>query len=259
MLMLTTTALADAATAASEKALDLGIGYRRADLDWNIGGGVSDPNIVSELTWSDLEIIELRGRLAFDLADESYLEASLSYGWIRDGENQDSDYAGNDRTLEYSRSNNDGDDDMYMPTAQTTEDWMAGRTPRGNALYRNNGDGTFTDVAEETGGALHHLGSGAYFSDHDNDGDKDLFVHHSNIQMLHPRPPLLQRLHKRLLVERIAMDVDFQRMDVSQILAASRIDHLLPNERPICPKIPAISGVSRTQIPSHFLQRSEQT
>ena len=71
---------------------------------------------------------------------------------------------------------NDGDEDVYVLTAQTTDDWLAGERPRANALYRNNGDGTFTDVAEAAGVALRSWSAGGYFVDYDNDGDKDLFV-----------------------------------------------------------------------------------
>jgi hypothetical protein len=71
---------------------------------------------------------------------------------------------------------NDGDDDLYVATAQTTADWLAGRRPRANALYRNDGHGAFTDVAEKAGVALRAWSAGVYFADYDNDGDKDLFV-----------------------------------------------------------------------------------
>ncbi len=72
----------------------------------------------------------------------------------------------------------DGDEDLdlYFATAQTTTDWLAGRKPRANALYRNNGDGTFTDVAAQAGVARAEWTSGAYFVDYDNDGDADLFL-----------------------------------------------------------------------------------
>lgn len=70
----------------------------------------------------------------------------------------------------------DGDEDVYVATAQTTDDWLAGKRPKANALYRNNGDGTFTDVAEAAGVALRAWSTGVYFVDYDNDGDKDLFV-----------------------------------------------------------------------------------
>jgi hypothetical protein len=49
--------------------------------------------------------------------------------------------------------------------------------PLRNTLYRNNGDGTFTDVSEETGIA-EHLGKGmsVSFADFDEDGYSDIFV-----------------------------------------------------------------------------------
>ncbi len=49
--------------------------------------------------------------------------------------------------------------------------------PLHNTLYRNNGDGTFTDVSEETGIA-HAYGKGmsVTFADYDNDGYLDAFV-----------------------------------------------------------------------------------
>ena len=39
-----------------------------------------------------------------------------------------------------------------------------------NVLYRNNGDGTFTDVTEEAGVGDGRWGTGAAFGDYDNDG-----------------------------------------------------------------------------------------
>ena len=47
-----------------------------------------------------------------------------------------------------------------------------------NVLYRNNGDGTFTDVTKEAGllDAAPRFGSGCTFVDYDRDGRLDLFV-----------------------------------------------------------------------------------
>ena len=45
-----------------------------------------------------------------------------------------------------------------------------------DALYRNNGDGTFTDVSRGAGVAGTGNGLGAVFGDYDDDGDVDLFV-----------------------------------------------------------------------------------
>ena len=54
-----------------------------------------------------------------------------------------------------------------------------GRDLRGklsNALYRNNGDGTFTDVTARAGVGDQGYGIGASAADYDNDGDPDLYV-----------------------------------------------------------------------------------
>lgn len=46
-----------------------------------------------------------------------------------------------------------------------------------NLLYRNNGDGTFTDVTEASGIGRHvGKGMGVAFADYDNDGNTDIFV-----------------------------------------------------------------------------------
>ena len=61
--------------------------------------------------------------------------------------------------------NNDGWFDIYVTN-----------TPEGNELLKNNGDGTFTNVAEETGTTFNSIGWGAVFLDADNDGLLDLYV-----------------------------------------------------------------------------------
>ena len=46
----------------------------------------------------------------------------------------------------------------------------------GNVFFRNNGDGTFTDVAASTGTLFNSIGWGAIFFDAENDADLDLYV-----------------------------------------------------------------------------------
>ena len=53
--------------------------------------------------------------------------------------------------------------------------------PLPNTLYRNNGDGTFTDVSEETGiSRVLGKGMGVVFADYDGDGFADVFVANDN-------------------------------------------------------------------------------
>ena len=85
-------------------------GYRQDKLNWNIAGSNNVPDIISELQWNKLDIIEFEGRTKMSLSDKVIVDFQGSYGLIMDGSNQDSDYAGNDRKLEYSRSNNDAGD-----------------------------------------------------------------------------------------------------------------------------------------------------
>ena len=46
----------------------------------------------------------------------------------------------------------------------------------GNSLYENNGDGTFRDVTEASGGLPGGWGFGGGFLDFDNDGRVDLYT-----------------------------------------------------------------------------------
>lgn len=53
--------------------------------------------------------------------------------------------------------------------------------PLPNTLYRNNGDGTFTDVSKETGiSSVLGKGMGVAFADYDSDGFLDVFVANDN-------------------------------------------------------------------------------
>lgn len=94
---------------------NLSSGYRVDDFDWNIAGDMNgdNPNVLSELTWRDLEMYEVAGEATLDLP-HAYVRAEAKKAWIVDGTNQDSDYLGDDRTFEFSRSNNSTDDRSAM-------------------------------------------------------------------------------------------------------------------------------------------------
>jgi hypothetical protein len=70
---------------------------------------------------------------------------------------------------------NDGWMDIYLVNSGPA-DFFQPRKPLRNALYRNNRDGTFTDVTEKAGVAGRDFGMGVAVGDFDNDGWPDLFV-----------------------------------------------------------------------------------
>jgi hypothetical protein len=85
-------------------------GYRHDELDWSFA--LPTINIRSELQWRSLESIQFEFGLQRRLGRNFRLKGYLAYAFLFDGDNQDSDYDGNNRTDVFSRSNNstqDGD------------------------------------------------------------------------------------------------------------------------------------------------------
>jgi hypothetical protein len=74
--------------------------------------------------------------------------------------------------------NNDGWFDIYVSNS-----------PGGNYHLRNNGDGTFTNIASTVGTAFFSVGWGAVFLDADNDTDVDLYVSSSEVGAVAGRLP----------------------------------------------------------------------
>ncbi len=71
---------------------------------------------------------------------------------------------------------NDGWLDIYLVNGSTA-DALAGKTPAPKAaLFHNNHDGTFTDVAAKAGVTNERWGVGAAIADYDNDGWPDIYV-----------------------------------------------------------------------------------
>ena len=71
--------------------------------------------------------------------------------------------------------NNDGWPDVFLVNGTTLEGFPAGNAPT-NHLYRNNHDGTFTDVTTQVGLTATGWGQGVCAGDYDNDGWEDLYV-----------------------------------------------------------------------------------
>ena len=100
-------------------------------------------------------------RLYKNLGNGTFEDVSVASG---------SGIAVNAMTTTLGDYNNDGWFDIYITNTQSSQ---AGN---GNVLLKNNGDGTFTNVAEETGTTFNSLAWGAVFLDADNDTLLDLYV-----------------------------------------------------------------------------------
>lgn len=69
----------------------------------------------------------------------------------------------------------DGFIDIYFLNGAPLKGTIVDKAPR-NVLYRNNGDGTFTDVTRQAGVGDTGYGLGVTVADYDNDGFQDLYV-----------------------------------------------------------------------------------
>ena len=74
--------------------------------------------------------------------------------------------------LDYDR---DGWLDVYLTNTPTVESFNSGRLPA-NRLYRNNHDGTFTDVSEKAGVAFCGWSFGVSVADYNNDGFPEIYL-----------------------------------------------------------------------------------
>src|SRR5580693_5143814 len=71
---------------------------------------------------------------------------------------------------------NDGNLDIFFTNGADIADLKKTSPKYSNRLFRNNGDGTFTDVTEKAGLSGTGYDIGVAVGDYDNDGHEDLFV-----------------------------------------------------------------------------------
>ena len=96
--------------------VSLGFSERKDSLNWNIAG--STINILSELEWNQLQIKQIQANATLHLPQHLNLAIDIQRGSIHSGENTDSDYNGNNRTLPFSRAKSRGGGDV--------NDWSIG-------------------------------------------------------------------------------------------------------------------------------------
>jgi hypothetical protein len=116
-----------------ESSLELHGGYRQDDLSWSIADTDGSPDILSEVSFDDLRIAQIGAELDLRTARGFEAEVALRFGEIVEGDNRDSDYLGDDRTGEFSRSDNAVEDDDVWDGSVGIGwgfDWTDSRTGR---------------------------------------------------------------------------------------------------------------------------------
>jgi len=98
-----------------ELSLQFETSIRQDEINWNIANPDGTANVWSELEWENLEIYEISFSGLMIVGNNTapfatYLRSKFNYGWIVDGDVQDSDYVAHNRTNERSRSNSDAND-----------------------------------------------------------------------------------------------------------------------------------------------------
>ena len=114
--------------------------------------------------WIDVFIAKSSG-LYRNRGDGTFEDVSLPAGITTSAYSQDG---------AWGDFNNDGYPDLYVTMGQ--ESTSAQPSDAACILYRNNGDGTFTDVTAESGVTNTSGSLGVTWGDYDNDGDLDLYV-----------------------------------------------------------------------------------
>lgn len=72
--------------------------------------------------------------------------------------------------------NGDGRPDIFFTNGANVQTLKKDSSKYSNRLFRNNGDGTFTDVTQEAGLIGTNFDIGAAVADYDNDGHPDIFI-----------------------------------------------------------------------------------
>ena len=102
---------------------------------------------------------------------------------------------------------NDGWPDIFLVNGTRLEGSPAGQGPT-NRLYRNNHDGTFTDVTAKAGLTATGWGQGVCVGDYDNDGWEDLYVtYYGKNRLYHNRSRSLHRSCRKIRRRRIGQSV----------------------------------------------------
>jgi len=141
---------------------------------------------------------------------------------------------------------NDGWPDIFLVNGTTLEGFPTGEAPT-NHLYRNNHDGTFTDVTVKAGLNATGWGQGVCVGDYDNDGWEDLYVtYYGKNRLFHNHNGVFTEVAEKAGVAGSGKAwgtgcawVDYDRDGHLDLMIANYVDFDLatapaPGERPSC-------------------------
>jgi len=141
---------------------------------------------------------------------------------------------------------NDGWPDIFLVNGTKLEGYPAGKGPT-NRLYRNNHDGTFSDVTAEAGLNATGWGQGVCVGDYDNDGWEDVYVsYYGKNRLYHNNRGVFSEVAEKAGVAGSGKAwgtgcafVDYDRDGHLDLVVANYVDFDLatapaPGERPTC-------------------------
>ncbi len=141
---------------------------------------------------------------------------------------------------------NDGWPDIFLVNGTTLEGFSAGQAPT-NHLYRNNHDGTFSDVTVKAGLNATGWGQGVCVGDYDNDGWEDLYVtYYGKNRLFHNQSGVFTEIAEKAGIAGSGKAwgtgcawVDYDRDGHLDLMIANYVDFDLataptPGERPSC-------------------------
>ncbi len=143
---------------------------------------------------------------------------------------------------------NDGWPDIFLVNGTTLEGFPGAKSPApSNHLYRNNHDGTFTDVTTKAGLMATGWGQGVCVGDYDNDGWEDLYVtYYGNNRLYHNQSGVFTEVADRSGVAGTGKAwgtgcafVDYDRDGLLDLMVANYVDFDVstapaPGERSSC-------------------------
>jgi len=141
---------------------------------------------------------------------------------------------------------NDGWPDIFLVNGTKLEGFPAGKGPT-NRLYRNNHDGTFTDVTAKAGLTATGWGQGVCVGDYDNDGWEDLYItYYGKNRLYHNDHGVFTEVAEKAGVAGSGKEwgtgcafVDYDRDGQLDLMVANYVDFDLasapaPGDRPTC-------------------------